>query len=210
MRKRQEIQKLPRQGNVKTQENMEKEYYIVVNDRREGPFSFEGLRARGIEPTTLVWTAGMSDWKRAADVTEVAPLLASQSRINENESAFGGYSQRQEPPRHSAYGGADPRYGQRRGDVNPQVQVNTNWKTLAIVALVCGFLFSCIGGIVGIFAVIQGSKAENAQRYGNDVEAANCWSNCKTLTIISFVLAGIGVLANVALLKYMPLGVANL
>lgn len=190
---------------------MEKEYYIVVNDRREGPFSFEGLRARGIEPSTLVWTAGMSDWKRAANVAEVAPLLANQTRVNDEESAFGGYAQREEPPRHRAYPGADSRYEQGRRDVNPNVQVNTNWKTLAIVALVCGFLFSCIGGIVGIFAVIQGSKAENAQRYGNDIEAQNCWSNCKILTIISFILAGIGVLANIAMFKYLPtLGMAGL
>lgn len=184
---------------------MEKEYYIVVNDRREGPFTFEGLRARGIEPSTLVWTAGMSDWKRAAEVPEVAPLLASQTRVDDEESAFGGYARREEPPRRNAFG-ADPRYERRQQPVNPQVNVQTNWKTLAIVALVCGFLFSCIGGIVGIFAVIQGSNAEKAQRYGNDIEAANCWSNCKTLTIISFVLAGIGFLANIAILKYFPAG----
>lgn len=190
---------------------MEKEYYIVVNDRREGPFTFEGLRARGIEPATLVWTAGMSDWKRAAEVPEVAPLLASRTRINENESAFGGYASPEEPPRHNGYRGADPRYSQGNRNVNPQVNVSTNWKTLAIVALVCGFLFSCIGGIVGIFAVIQGSKAEEAQRYGNDIQAATCWSNCKTLTIISFVLAGIGLIANVAMFKeMMTMGIAGI
>lgn len=189
---------------------MEKEYYIVVNDRREGPFTFEGLRARGIDPSTLVWTAGMSDWKRASEVAEVASLLSSQTRMDENESAFGGYAQREEPPRQYGYRGADPRYSQGGGNVDPNIRVNTNWKTLAIVALVCGFLFSCIGGIVGIFAVIQGSKAENAQRYGNEIEAANCWSNCKTLTIISFVLAGIGILANIAILKYLPYGVASI
>lgn len=181
---------------------MEKEYYIVVNDRREGPFTFEGLRARGLEPTTLVWTAGMSDWKRAADVPEVASLIKSQTRINEEESAFGGYARREEPPYRNPYG-ADPRYSQGNRNVNPNVQVNTSWKTLAIVALVCGFLFSCVGGIVGIFAVIQGSNAEKAERYGNDIEAANHWSNCKTLTIISFVLAAIGILANIALYKGM-------
>lgn len=189
---------------------MEKEYYIVVNDRREGPFTFEGLRARGIEPSTLIWTAGMSDWKRADEVSEVASLLANRTRVDDNESAFGGYAQREEPPYHRTAPGADSRYGQGDRNVNPQVNVSTNWKTLAIIALVCGFLFSCIGGIVGIFAVMQGSKAENAQRYGNDIEAANCWSNCKTLTIISFVLAGIGILANVALLKYLPYGMVNM
>lgn len=189
---------------------MEKEYYIVVNDRREGPFSFEGLRARGIEPTTLVWTAGMSDWKRAAEVAEMAPLLASQTRINDEESAFGGYAQHQEPPRHRRYGGADPHYDSARQPVNPQINVQTNWKTLAIVATVCGFLFSCIGGIVGVFAVMQGTNAQKAQRYGDDIEAANCWSNCKTLTIISFVIAALGLLANVAVRKYFPPGLYNL
>ncbi len=84
-----------------------------------------------------------------------------------------------------------------------QPQSSVNWKTLSIVATICGFLFSCIGGIIGIFAILQANNAENAMRMGDDLTAQNNWSTCKTLTIISFVLTGLGLIANIAFLSNM-------
>lgn len=175
---------------------MEKEYYIVAGDNRVGPLSMTQLAERGIEPSTLVWTAGMSDWTRADNVPELAPLLANRTRFDENESAFGAYAQPQQP---AAEQYKQPQYGtynpsnQNLGYTNPPV----NWKTLAIVATIVGFLFSCIGGIVGVFAISNASKAENAMRYGDNFTAQNAWSTCKTLCIVSFVLSGLGLIVNV-------------
>ena len=175
---------------------MEKEYYIVVDDNRVGPLSFTQLSERGIEPSTLVWTAGMADWSRADTVPELAPLLANRTGIDETESAFGAYARPVEPPvnqyqqqQYGAYG--NPNQGQ--GYANPPV----NWKTLAIVATVVGFLFSCIGGIVGCFAISNASKAENAMRYNDTFTAQSAWSTCKTLCIVSFVLSGLGLIINI-------------
>ncbi|MDE6022675.1 MAG: DUF4339 domain-containing protein, partial [Muribaculaceae bacterium] len=70
---------------------MEKEYYIVVDDNRIGPLSISQLSARGIEPSTLVWTVGLSDWTRADCVPELAPLLATRVNVDNQESAFGAY-----------------------------------------------------------------------------------------------------------------------
>lgn len=175
---------------------MEKEYYIVEGDNRVGPISITQLAEKGIEPSTLVWTAGMADWARADSVPELAPLLANRTRIDENESAFGSYARPADPianpygqQRYGAYGpnNQNPGYG------NPPV----NWKTLAIIATVVGLLFSCIGGIVGIFAITNASKAEKAMRYGDNITAQNAWSTCKTLCIVSFVLTGIGLVFNI-------------
>lgn len=175
---------------------MEKEYYIVERDTRVGPLSMTQLAERGLEPSTLVWTAGMADWTRADRVPELAPLIANRTSIDENESAFGGYARQEEsvknpyqqPQQYGAYG-------------NPQGagygNVQNNWKTLAIVATIAGFVFSCIGGIVGIIAWVNASKAENAERYGDNMTAQNAWSTCKTLCIVSFVLTGIGLVFNV-------------
>ncbi|MDE5840195.1 MAG: DUF4339 domain-containing protein [Muribaculaceae bacterium] len=178
---------------------MEKEYYIVVNDNREGPFSKAQLAERGIEPSTLVWTAGLADWTRADALPELSDLLQHQAVADNEESAFGAYARPEEhvqnpyQPR-NAYGSPyqDNRF-QRQG---APAQSN-NWKTLSIVATVCGFLFSCIGGIIGIFAIVQANKAENAMRYGDDFTAANSWSTCKTLCIVSFVLTAIGLVFNI-------------
>ena len=76
---------------------MEKEYYIVEGDNRVGPLSISQLSQRGLEPSTMVWTAGMADWTRADNVPELAPLIANRTRIDEQESAFGGYARPEEP-----------------------------------------------------------------------------------------------------------------
>jgi len=209
---------------------MEKEYYIVENESRVGPLTFEQLREKGLDGSTLVWTAGMSDWTRADSCPELQSLLVQQTATE--ESAFGSYAEPEQPASNQAYQqsqsnqeqapygqqqspyGQQPPYGRQQygnqapyqgqpsgfnggqyGD--PNVQVNTNWKTLSIIATVLGFLFSCVGGIVGIFAILEANKAERATMMGNYLQAKSNWSSCKTLSIISFVLAGIGILGNV-------------
>ena len=168
----------------------------MEGDTRVGPLSMIQLAERAIEPSTLVWTAGMADWTRADNVPELAPLIANRTRIDEQESAFGGYARPEEPLKRPYQPGRQ--YGaynsgpQNAGSYNPP----TNWKTLAIVATVVGFLFSCIGGFVGIFAIVNASKAENATRYGDEFTARQAWSTCKTLCIISFVLSGLGLIGN--------------
>ncbi|MDE7096322.1 MAG: DUF4339 domain-containing protein [Muribaculaceae bacterium] len=178
---------------------MEKEYYIVVNDNREGPFSLAQLAERGIEPSTLVWIAGLADWTRADAIPELSTLLQNQTAAYNEESAFGAYA-RPEEPGQGHYQSGNP-YGssyQTNGfQIHNITSPSTNWKTLSIVATVCGFLFSCIGGIIGIFAIVQANKAENAMRYGDDFTASNSWSTCKTLCIISFVLTALGLVFNI-------------
>ena len=175
---------------------MEKEYFIVEGDSRVGPLSISQLAEKGIEPSTLVWTAGMADWARADTIPELEPLLANTIRIDESQSAFGSYTHPDESlanPYAPQYGGYNPANQGGGYSNNPPA----NWKTLAIIATVVGFLFSCIGGIVGIFAITNASKAENAMRYGDNITAQSAWSTCKTLCIVSFVLSGIGLIINV-------------
>lgn len=190
---------------------MEKEYYIVDNDRRVGPLTLRQLAERGLEPSTLVWTAGLGDWTRADCIPDLAPLIAAQTRVDEQESAFGSYArpeQQQNPQGYAPYSKPQShqwqqpqqQYGYNNPYGGQPVNTGTNWKTLAIVATVAGFLFSCIGGILGAFAIAAANKAENAQRFGDEMTMRSSLSNCKTLCIISFILTGIGLLANVAVL----------
>ncbi len=173
---------------------MEKEYYIVEGDTRIGPLSIHQLSERGIEPSTLVWTAGMPDWSRADNVPELAPLLANRTRIDEQESAFGSYARPEESPAAQQYQQPN-RYGAFDNGAYPAP--TTNWKTLAIVATVAGFIFSCIGGIIGIIAWVNANKAENATRYGDQFTAQNAWSTCRTLCIVSLIITGIGLIFNI-------------
>ena len=173
----------------------------MVDDNRVGPLSLAPLSERGIEPSTLVWTAGMADWTRADCLPELAPLLAYRTRIDEQESAFGSYARPEEQTARPYQPYQQPQqygsFGAQQKPGGAYTNPPTNWKTLAIIATIAGFLFSCIGGFIGIFAWINANKAENAMRYGDEFTAQSAWSTCKTLCIVSLVLIGIGLVFNV-------------
>lgn len=183
----------------------------MEGDQRVGPLSIHQLEEKGLEPSTLVWTAGMADWARADGVPELSHLIANRTWRDEQESAFGTYANPEEPSQrpYQPYG-QPQQYGAFNGGPKSQGGYSnppTNWKTLAIVATVVGFLFSCIGGIVGCIAISQASKAENAMRYGDQFTAQNSWSTCKTLTIVSFVLSVLGIIGNIFYItKFSTLG----
>jgi len=52
-----------------------KEYYIIVKEVREGPFSYEELKTKSIWKKTLVWEESFENWKEASDVPELKDLL---------------------------------------------------------------------------------------------------------------------------------------
>lgn len=57
----------------------EAKYYLVENGAQAGPFSLDQLKARAaasqIKKQDLVWTQGMADWTRIADVPEVLAVF---------------------------------------------------------------------------------------------------------------------------------------
>lgn len=54
-------------------------YFILINDVQQGPFTVEELRQRGIQQDTLVWCEGMPQWTPAWQVDELKPLLFGTS-----------------------------------------------------------------------------------------------------------------------------------
>lgn len=50
-------------------------YYIVVDGRSEGPFPKDILKLKNLKPDSLVWAQGMPEWKRAAEIAELADLF---------------------------------------------------------------------------------------------------------------------------------------
>ena len=91
----------------------------------------------------------------------------------------------------------NPNYGQNQSPV-----VRTNWLNPAIIATVCGFIFSCIGGVFGIVGIIQAGKANDAFMMGYDAVGEQANSLAKTMTIISFVLSGIGLFISLFMLIF--------
>lgn len=54
------------------------EYYFARDGRQVGPVSLEQLQREGLTRETLVWRRGMSEWKPAGQLAELAPLLKQQ------------------------------------------------------------------------------------------------------------------------------------
>lgn len=52
------------------------EFYILINNLKQGPFSLEELANKNITPDTMVWAIGFPDWQPAKQVPELADLLS--------------------------------------------------------------------------------------------------------------------------------------
>lgn len=58
---------------------MRKSYYLINDNRQEGPYAFYELKDKKISDTTLIWCDGLEGWKQALDVPEVNELLKGKS-----------------------------------------------------------------------------------------------------------------------------------
>lgn len=70
-----------------------KEYYIVIDNEKQGPFSLEELREKDIFASTLIWTEEMEDWNEAKSFEELKdilkksiPPIPKQANLEKNKS----------------------------------------------------------------------------------------------------------------------------
>lgn len=54
-------------------------YFIIVNDQQQGPFTIDELKLRGIAPDTLVWAEGMPQWTPASQVDELKTIFLNEA-----------------------------------------------------------------------------------------------------------------------------------
>lgn len=53
------------------------EFYILQNNKKQGPYSLEELSSKNIDTDTMVWSVGFSNWKPAKTVPELSDLLSN-------------------------------------------------------------------------------------------------------------------------------------
>ena len=64
------------------------EFFIIDhNGQQAGPFSFDQLVQKGINPETLVWRQGMADWTPAWKVEELKAVLEAIEANQSNQNA---------------------------------------------------------------------------------------------------------------------------
>ena len=198
-------------------EHVEEPYFAMINGVRVGPSSVEELISKGLRADTPVWKSGMADWIPASQVADVMNIIERENRKNYSSQQvppFYGQSAYEQPSPHNNYGmgaGMNGRYGgySQPGMYNNMNMRPTNWMPWAIVGTIAGFLFSCIGVIFGIIGIVQANKANSAYAVGNDAAGDASNSSAKTMTIISLILAGIGLIVSVSMYKTI-MGFASL
>lgn len=57
------------------QSSQNTEYYLVVDNQQQGPFTVSQLAVRNITPESLVWTVGMENWVTASSVPVLVVLF---------------------------------------------------------------------------------------------------------------------------------------
>ena len=151
-------------------------YYIIINDQQQGPFAKEELLSRGLTPQTMVWCQGMPDWMPASSVHDLNDLFARPQQTQYQQPYQQPYQYPQQP-----------------------VGTFTNWLPWAIVGTVLG-ICSCIGLVLGIIGITKANGANNAYKCGDYDLARSVNNSARTLTILSLVFDGIGILINIAFL----------
>ncbi len=151
-------------------------YYIIINDQQQGPFAKEELLSRGLTPQTMVWCQGMPDWMPASSVHDLNDLFARPQQPQYQQPYQQPYQYPQQP-----------------------VGTFTNWLPWAIVGTVLG-ICSCIGLVLGIIGITKANGANNAYKCGDYDLARSVNNSARTLTILSLVFDGIGILINIAVL----------
>ena len=152
-----------------------KQYYLVINGEKSGPFTIDQLATQQLTPETPVWTEGMSDWVPAQQVAELSSLFASQAPIPEA-------SQPTATPQAPAYNAA-PAYG------NPQPQapntqvVPPNYLVWSILVT----LFCCIPG--GVVAIVYSTQVSSRFQQGDYAGANESSRNARKWVIISAIAA---------------------
>lgn len=65
---------------------MEKIWFIIINGKKEGPYSVSDLKKdKRISPVTLVWRAGFENWVPIGEVEELKSVFKDQSAETEEE-----------------------------------------------------------------------------------------------------------------------------
>ena len=181
-------------------------WFAMLGGRRIGPATVGELIAKGVGPDTPVWHPGMSDWANASTQHDFSqrfsgntpPHFGQNPQYGQQQPNFGQnpqYRQQNYGQNQNAYN----RFSNQNQYGNPNQFGNqparTNWLPWAIGATVVSFLFSCIGAVFGIIGIVQANKANGFFAAGFEAEGDQANNTAKTMTIIAYVLAGIGLIA---------------
>ncbi len=180
---------------------MNRYFYIDISGKQKGTFSPEELRDESIKRDTLVWTNGMTDWKPASEVEDLASLFA--------ESV--GYYPPQVPPAPVApvFNQEEPKKEEEPKKVEVEPMPKT-WLVESILITILPIVFcGNILSLIGIAAFVYSMKVEPQYRAGEYSLAKESSREAGRWTKITFwVTIGWIALLVVAIILMLVLGVS--
>ncbi|MDO5664760.1 MAG: GYF domain-containing protein [Bacteroidia bacterium] len=135
---------------------MNRYFYIDSEGKQKGTFSPEELKVENIRKDTLVWTQGMSEWMRAADVAELNYLFEVSSSFNSSQPPA---QQVTAPPVQQV------NYNNSYSHSEPAPK---SWLVESILATVLPFLLcGSFLSLLGIIGIVNASKVESLYARGD-------------------------------------------
>lgn len=168
---------------------MNRYFYIDSEGKQKGTFTVDELRNEPIRKDTLVWTQGMSEWMRAADVVEVQPIFQATAS---GHPESGGPTQ-PEVPYQTAH---------QASVAQDKPAMPKSWMVESILVTILPFILcGNVLCLLGIVAIVNASKVESLYHQGlyaqaNDASAnAGRWTKITLwIAIGAIVLAVIGII----------------
>ncbi|MDE6267437.1 MAG: CD225/dispanin family protein [Muribaculaceae bacterium] len=178
-------------------------YWVIFNNKQEGPFSLEELRQYPLTLQTPVWHQGLTQWVTAQEVDELRSLIEQKSAPRQNPYGQEPYVSRQpqegapyantQPQQNPQPGNAPETNGQPRGYA-PRVQMHprrangverpSTYLGWAIAAT----LLCCLP--LGVVAIIYAAGV-NSKFDRGDIEGARKSSERAQLWIMLSVTLGL-------------------
>lgn len=135
---------------------MEEYYYLDANRQRRGPVTPDDFLRCGITPDTLVWKNGMSDWRAAGTLPELASRFMA-------------------PPPPPGAGGI---IGNPVGAPVPETKPDNYLIWSILTTVLC-----CLP--LGVVAIVYSAKVDNLWNSGDRAGAYDAAKNAKLFCLIS-------------------------
>lgn len=191
------------------------EYYYIQNNEQRGPVSFEELCSMDLQPNTMVWHEGLTDWQEASKLPELAPYFAAQNNAQtpppHNNPSYTTYSDEANNPQNggtqSQYPGSGsfnemPNYNgggygmnNNNGQLPPMPPTNLVWAILTTILCCLPF---------GIVAIVYATRVEPNYYSGNYEKARRNSYYAATWSIVSAVVSLLSpfIILSVILMNY--------
>lgn len=184
---------------------MNEQIYYAENNQRRGPFTLEQIRSFNLQPNTLIWYKGLTEWTPIcqAPLTSSFYMPVAPQPQQQPQAPVNGYQQQpqapgyQQPPQAPVNGYQQqpqaPGYGYQQQSPLQAPEKPDTYMVWAILTT----LFCCLP--LGVVSIVYASKVDTLYFAGRYDEAEDASRNAANWALWSAIVGVIVILIYVAL-----------